>query len=280
MPRVPEFLTTIEGWVGLILSLMILSILFRENIFSRLAQYILVGAATGYIGVIAIQDILRPQLFQPIMQAGIIDFTLVVPLLLGLLLLFGGSIRIFQTKESGRDRSESLIRRIIYRTATIPVAILLGVGLATATIGAIQGTLLPQFFRAAQIGLTWNGSSVDLVSGIITLLVTIGVFLHLYAVPAQKPISQPPASLEKSDLPEQARMMQLQSIPEEESLSIVEWFLALWAGLGKRALWLSAGVLFARLIASRLTLLIAQFENIAFLLKSTQLWQSFTLLLQ
>ena len=280
MFRVPELLTSIEGWVGLILTLMILSLVFRENIFSRLAQYILVGAATGYLAVIAIQNILRPQLFRPIMQQGMTDSTLIVPLILGLLLLGSGTIRIFQGTKTDPNRPESLTRRIIYTIGTFPAAILIGVGLATAIIGAIQGTLLPQFLRAAQIGLTWNGSAPDLVAGIITLLVTIGVFLHLYAMPAHKPASQPVSSIERVELPEQARLTQLQPIQIEDRPSIFVWFISAWAGLGKRALWLAAGVLFARLVASRLSLLIAKFEYIANVLKATQLWQTVLNLLQ
>lgn len=293
MFKVPEFLISVEVWVGLILSLMVLSLIARENILSRLAQYILVGASAGYLAVIALQDILRPQLFAPIMGNALADPTLLIPLILGLLLLSIGTIRIFQPDDSDASRSPTRpsrfgpiqFRRILYSIGTIPVALLLGIALATAVIGAIQGTLLPQFLRAAQMGLTWNGSGADLVSGIITLLVTIGVFLHLYAVPAQRitnksrPLPDMPLH-EKGTLPEQARLTQLQALQSLESPPIHQRLISLWAGLGKRMLWLAAGVIFARLIASRLSLLIAQFEYISNTLKTTQLWQTLMNIIQ
>jgi len=267
------FLTPLEILVGAVLSLMLFSLVIRDNIFSRLAQYILVGTATGYLGVIAIQNILRPQLFASLTQN---PLDLFVPLFLGLVLLIIGTIRIFQVKSRDSNTSESLARGTIYNIGTIPVALLLGIGLATAVTGTIQGTLLPQFWRAAQMGITWNGSVEAFFSGIITLLVTIGVFLHLYAAPAQQANVEKP----KSNLPKRIQMNQLQSIQDIDDPNILERIISVWAGLGKRVIWLTAGILFARLVASRLSLLIAQFEYIAGTLKMTQPGQLFMSLIQ
>jgi hypothetical protein len=48
-----------------------------------------------------------------------------------------------------------------------------------------------------------------------------------------------------------------------------------WAWVGQRAVWLAAGILFARLAASRTSLLIAQLEFLRASFVSTELWQWF-----
>lgn len=283
MDRVLDLLAPIELWIGLFLSIMTLSLVIRENLLSRLAQYILVGAVAGYLGVIAIYDILRPHLFVPIWQDPLNDLTLLGILALGIVMLVAGTTRIFQT-DVGNDnlanenRSESLMRRVLYAAGTIPVVLLLGVGLAAAVTGTIQGTLLPQFWRAAEAAFAWTGSVETLISGTITLLVTIGVFLHLYAAPAILPAKAVDA--EQNELPEQIRWTQLQTDEAASSPSISDRIILLWAGLGKRMLWLAAGVLFARLVASRTSLLIAQLEQINRVLKGTQVWQTLVNLIQ
>lgn len=284
MSSLLALLAPIEAWIGLILSLLTLSLAIRENIFSRLAQYILVGAVAGYLGVIAIHDILRPYLLQPVIDNPLGDLTLLVIFALGLLMLVTATVRIVQveTTESGRideRRAESIVQRIFFAIGTIPVLLLLGAGLASIVTGMIQGTLLPQFWRAAEAGFAWTGSIESFVSGTITLLVTIGVFLHLYAAPAIQPTEEPTFPTQ-SELPEQLRMTQLQSEPSTQGPSIFGRIILLWAGTGKRILWFAAGVLFARLVASRLSLLIAQFEQIDSVLKGTRFWQAFVNLIQ
>ncbi len=46
-----------------------------------------------------------------------------------------------------------------------------------------------------------------------------------------------------------------------------------WAWLGQRALWLAAGVIFARVFASRITLLIARLDTLFFSQQASDLWR-------
>ena len=46
-----------------------------------------------------------------------------------------------------------------------------------------------------------------------------------------------------------------------------------WVAIGKRALWLAAGLLFARLLVARLSLLIARIEYFIIQLEQTGLWR-------
>ena len=70
-------------WLGMVLSLMLFSFVIRDNLLERLAQYILVGAASGYLMVMVIQDILRPKLIEPMLTSDTLAVDLLVPLALG-----------------------------------------------------------------------------------------------------------------------------------------------------------------------------------------------------
>ncbi|MEZ4675610.1 MAG: hypothetical protein R2932_15370 [Caldilineaceae bacterium] len=51
-------------WVSFFFSLMIGSLLLRDNFFAKLAQYIFVGVSVGYLAALAVQHVLRPRLFR------------------------------------------------------------------------------------------------------------------------------------------------------------------------------------------------------------------------
>ena len=65
---------------------------------------------------------------------------------------------------------------------------------------------------------------------------------------------------------------------QEEPLSRMRTngLILFWAGLGKRGLWFAAGVLFARLAASRLSLLIVWLESMIQFLQQSWIWQQVT----
>jgi len=46
-----------------------------------------------------------------------------------------------------------------------------------------------------------------------------------------------------------------------------------WRGIGKRALWFAAGVIFARLLAAHLSLVIGRFQFLLIALQKSLLWQ-------
>jgi hypothetical protein len=49
-----------------------------------------------------------------------------------------------------------------------------------------------------------------------------------------------------------------------------------WLWLGQRAIWLAAGIIFARLMASRLSLLIARIDYLITTFSATPFWQWWT----
>ncbi len=118
------------GVVGLVLTLMILSYLLGDNPLFRIAMYLFVGVAAGYAVVVAVQNVLIPQLIAPVLAMGSQTVDVGAVTLLGfswlLALLF--LLKLQPANQIGR----------------FPLALLAGVGAAVAVGGAITGTLLPQ----------------------------------------------------------------------------------------------------------------------------------------
>jgi len=123
MSLTPDLLWTA---VGFILTLFIFSYIFGDNLFFRIAVYLLIGAAAGYALVLVVYQVVLPRLVTPVVFGTNADmFRVLVPLVLSLLLL---------TKLSPR----------LSRLGNLPMAILTGVAAAVAVGGALVGTTTPQ----------------------------------------------------------------------------------------------------------------------------------------
>ncbi len=129
--------------------------------------------------------------------------------------------------------------------AILPAGLLAGVGVGVGMAGAWQGTLLPQFWRAAALGGSPPGETGWLV-GVLTLLITTGVLLYLQT-----------GERKNSNL----------ALPR-----FGQGLILAWGWIGQRALWLAAGFLFARLFASRITLLIARLDALTVDLYTSSFW--------
>lgn len=267
--------------LGLIISLAIGSCLIRDNVLARLAQYILVGAGLGYMAVVAWSNVLWPQLFAPFLTDPSSWLTAAepevlqdhLPLLLGLVMWLGGLDLLF--KPPGKWSGRRLLRLL----AVLPAAILAGAGLGVALSGALQGTFLPQFSAAVELpqshGFTapaasaGGGQSVWLLR-LLTLVITGGVLVHLRlgrsaAAGGRGPASAPASRAIASPVPPGG--------PAPLSRAVLGKSLAIWEGIGRRALWLAAGMIFARLLAARFTLILARLEYFLFELPRSDLWQ-------
>jgi hypothetical protein len=131
----------------------------------------------------------------------------------------------------------------------VAVALLLAVGLSAGLFGVLQGTLFPQFWQAALTAFDPAVSIGVFLAGVLTLLITTATLLYLYVDPARYLAEQP---------------------------IYVRRLLNSWLWLGQRALWLAAGIIFARLMASRLSLLIARVDYLITALAATPFWQWWT----
>ncbi len=236
----PELLASVGLWMGLVISLLMFSLVAGDNGMARLAQYLLVGSALGYAAVLAWQEVLRPRLFAPL-QSAPADWRIWLPLLLGMLLLIAGAERTLR----GPASSDAGWRGVLHLLGALPLALFLGVTLSLGVIGGVQGTLFPQFMRAAESGLAWGESLDVLLTGMLGLLLTTGVIIHLRG--SDGLIEEQPAPLRA--------------------------LLRGWAWIGKRGLWLATGMLFIRLFTARLSLLISEFEFLIVRLEQTALWR-------
>jgi hypothetical protein len=108
---------------GFILTLMIFSYLLGDNILFRIATYIFVGVAAGYVTTMLVYQVILPRLVWPIIAGSILQ--VLVPIVLSLLLV----AKLF-------PRLSSL--------GNISMGYLVGVAAAVVVGGAVLGTLFGQ----------------------------------------------------------------------------------------------------------------------------------------
>jgi hypothetical protein len=151
----------VTGGISFLLTLMVLSYLIGDNPVFRIAIYIFIGVSAGYVAAVAWHQVLYPRLILPLFSASRGErLLLIIPLVLGLLLLF---------KLSSRTAS----------LGSLPMAFLVGVGAAVAIGGAVMGTLLPQtqasmnafnLSTAGQYQLEHLGEGIVMLIGTVTAL--------------------------------------------------------------------------------------------------------------
>ena len=259
--------------LGLFISLMIGSYIIRDGFLARLGQYVLVGAGLGYTVVLVFRNVLWPRLFAPLIAdpmswqsapvTGLMNLWL--PLLMGVL-MWGGGLDLLRRPPERRG-GRSLLRLL----AAVPAAILGGIVLGVAVSGAVQGTLWPQLAAAVATadGPSGAGQPTWLVR-FLTLIITSGVLIHLQLGPNAGATENGPTS------PGSSRS---EGSGDAESgrprLYRVVFFMLLhiWEGIGRRALWLAAGIVFARLVAARFSLTLSRLDYFLFEVPRSDLWQ-------
>lgn len=147
----------ISASIGLILTLMIFSYLLGDNPLFRISVYLFIGVSSGYAAVVIWYYVLVPKF------SSIQDPSQQVLLLVPLILCF------------------SLLAKLTPRISWIgnfAMAILVGVGAATAIGGVLLGTLIPQIQSSMDaLNFRTAGSGPDvvykLVDGIVMLAGTV-----------------------------------------------------------------------------------------------------------
>jgi len=132
----------ISGLIGFVLTLLIFSYLIGDNPLFRIAVYLFIGVASGYAAVVVWHSVLVPKLFDPLGDPSRLALT-IVPFILSI----------------------SLLAKLLPRVSWIgnfAMAVLVGVGAATAVGGALVGTLIPQAEAAM-------GNVVMLAGTVLTL---------------------------------------------------------------------------------------------------------------
>jgi hypothetical protein len=145
----------LTGLLSFIFTVMIFSYLFGDNpALFRIASYIFVGVAAGYVASVAFGQVLWPSLLYPLFyeggpRAALLFFPLI---LIGLLLLKFSP----RTSQYGAPA----------------MAYLVGVGAAVAIGGAVIGTLSPQFLATVNtLDLRAGANPIGtLVNGVLILV--------------------------------------------------------------------------------------------------------------
>lgn len=152
---------TVATWVAAALTLGVWSYLAGERRLLHVAQLLLAGLATGYLTLLAIREVLVPQLLSPLLADPAGHPDLLIDLVLVGMLAF----------------APWLPRRAV----ALPVAVFVGGTAAYALGGAIIGTMLPQL--AAGI-VTADSGPGGAISGLVGLVITVPVLLtFLHGVP-------------------------------------------------------------------------------------------------
>lgn len=232
-------------WTGLAVALLVFSAILGDHWLARLGQYILVGAALGYAAAVTWHALLGLSFIQELMAAPAAQPWHWTPVVLALLLLLAAGERLLFQGEGGPPPGG--VRRLLRFAGVLPAALLVGGGVAIVAVGAVQGTLLPQFLYAAMTGIQPEAPLDLFLTGLLTLLITAASLVY-YAVDPQVHLEGQPAWVGR----------------------LVRGFV--W--FGQRAVWFAAGALFARLAASRTSLLIAQLEWLRATLAATEIWQT------
>ena len=156
----------ILGLISCILTIMVLSYLVGDNPLFRVAVFIFVGVSAGYVGAVALYQVILPKVIMPLVNDPRANLALLMPILLSLLLL------------------AKIFPRISW-LGSASMAFMVGVSAAVAIAGALIGTIVPQFIAAiAPFGLedsTGVGSILEnLAEGAIMLLGTVTTLAYFH----------------------------------------------------------------------------------------------------
>ncbi len=242
-------LTDAGLWLGLLLTLALFSLVLGDNVLARLAQYLLVGAGLGYAAVMTIQYVIGLKLLAPIAQGE--GLRLAAPLLLGLLLIAAVIERMVAQRQPVVATASA--RRVLQTAGVVPLALLLGVGIAAGAVGIVQGTLFPQSILVLSATFSAGRTGGALWGGLLALLLTTATLLAITM----------------------GRSAQAEPLPRP-----LRALLRGWVWVGERALWIATGVILARLFASRMTLLVDRLDYLVVTLQATGLWQWFATIWQ
>jgi hypothetical protein len=148
----------ISAFIGLILTLLVFSYLIGDNPLFRFAIYLFIGVASGYAAAVVWYSVLLPRLFQPILSA---DPNQLLPVIIPLGL------------------SVSLLAKLSPRISwlgSFAMAMLVGVGAATALSGALIGTLIPQSRATMEMFYLPSGQFIQGVFMLAGIALTLAYF--------------------------------------------------------------------------------------------------------
>lgn len=152
-------------WAGLVLSLMVFSYVLGDNVLYRLAIFVFIGLAAGYVAVVTVESVLLPWIYTTVLAPDAALGTRIVgviPLLFGALLLLKSSPR-------------------LGRLGNLALAFVIGVGAAVAVVGALTGTLLPL------ASATGSSIGTDRLNGFLVVLGVVCTLIYFQYLAKRAP---------------------------------------------------------------------------------------------
>lgn len=158
--------------VGAVLTVLVLLgyLLGENNFLFRLATYIFIGVASGYVFVLVFYQVITPRLIRPLLSGSFEQIVLTLPpLVLSVLLVF----KIFPN---------------LSRLGNLSMAYLVGAGAAVAIGGAVLGTLITQARASIDLfDLSAGGGISRLLDGVFILVGTLSTLLYFsFSAKAQR----------------------------------------------------------------------------------------------
>ncbi len=152
-----------------LLTLFILSYLIGDNPFYRLAASLFVGLTAGYAVVVALSNVIWPQMITPLLNVWNAPESLnLTRTLLAVIAFVLSIILVFKLFASTT------------RPASCVTALMVGVGVAVAVGGTLAGTLIPQV-QAAFVPLGPTKSTPNLLEGVVEgLFMVVGTVATLW----------------------------------------------------------------------------------------------------
>ena len=146
----------VQTWIAAFLTLCVFSFLYRDNPFYRFAEHLFVGAAAGYLLATQYQNVIRSNVFLPLMAKNVTASGIILtllPAMLGILLL----LRVFPRLSS---------------PARWALAFYVGVYSGIAVTGYLQAQVMAQVADSVKPwGTGWQAINSALVLiGLLTVL--------------------------------------------------------------------------------------------------------------
>jgi hypothetical protein len=151
---------TLGIWVNALLTLCILSFLYKDNVFFRFAESLFAGMSLGYYIGLVTTNTLKPNLFRPLFENFLSDhnYVLLIPMALGIMLYF------------------RYIPKVAW-VARIALAVYIGYYVGVYMVQKLHGEVLPQS-RDTIMPLTTGG--IDILWNIVVIVGVFSVLLYFY----------------------------------------------------------------------------------------------------
>lgn len=151
--------------LGFLLTILIFSYLLGDNPFFRLASHIFIGVSSAYVALVTVNNVLIPRLITPLLIGTESERLFSLLLLIPSLFLFA--------KATPFRKAGNWV-----------MAILIGIGAATAVGGAITGTLFPQVLGSMNSFQLSTGTPqpffIRLINGLILVIGTITTLIYFH----------------------------------------------------------------------------------------------------